>query len=259
MGKMPKFAKLQNTLLRRPNGGKRQIGTGVWAFFNSAFGLWLLSAIFLTVGGAIITARQECVVAGRSNFHTYRRLANEIYGRRLRLITAAEQSSNAIDYMKALRSSHFEYFREFDGQPLFSLIEQQERLLREIPFAVIYDGWIAARYLRLEPKAEIGTFFDVLRGGRRQLLPLMEPVIVNEDNLKAFKKYSPEVKLMFAVVAADPFGPSQVNCSPWVLLRRYLGPGDWTETHRDLISLIDRPPDSAAESTKLLLKTLKPK
>jgi hypothetical protein len=98
-------------------------------FFNSPFGVWLLSAIFLTVGGAALSARQECLASARSDIESYNRVSDELASRRLRLMFALSQSSNATDFQKALRSSTYATYKEFDGQGFRALVVQQKRIV----------------------------------------------------------------------------------------------------------------------------------
>lgn len=132
--RMPRFAKLQNALIRKHSGKKQpdEKKRGALAFFNSPLGLWILSAIFLTVGGSYITKRQECLATARTNIELYRSLEREIYGRRLRILDDAASSSNSIDFYKALESNSFAELKQFDGQTLSALTGQFDQMRSKI-------------------------------------------------------------------------------------------------------------------------------
>jgi hypothetical protein len=117
---MPKYAKIQNAKRRRSR-------PAAVSFFNSPLGIWLLTAIFVTVGGAALSARQECLTAARSNIESFYRYSSEISSRRSRVHEALLKSSNMIDFQKALRSSAYGSFKEFDGRSLLELTLQQQQ------------------------------------------------------------------------------------------------------------------------------------
>ena len=102
--RMPRFAKLQNALIRKQSGKKQsdEKKSGALSFFNSPLGLWMLSAIFLTVIGSSVTKRQECLATARANIELYNSLDQEIRGRQFRILNEAASSSNSIDFYKAL-------------------------------------------------------------------------------------------------------------------------------------------------------------
>lgn len=50
MAKMPKYEKIRNRLLRGKPAPKPN---RIWVLINSGFVLWLLSALFLTLGGRL--------------------------------------------------------------------------------------------------------------------------------------------------------------------------------------------------------------
>jgi hypothetical protein len=63
---------------------------------------------------------------------SFRRLAAEIAGRRLRIVLAAQNSSNTIDFFRLTQSNAFSDFKDFDGQSLPSLVHQQDQLKQHI-------------------------------------------------------------------------------------------------------------------------------
>jgi hypothetical protein len=71
--RMPKYAKLQNRL-------NRKTYRSAVTFFNSPLGLWLLSAMLLTVGGAALSARQECLASAQSDIESFHRLSENLSG-----------------------------------------------------------------------------------------------------------------------------------------------------------------------------------
>jgi hypothetical protein len=98
-------------------------------FFNSPFGLWLLSAVVLTVGSAALSARHDCLVSARSDIESYNRVTDELLGRRLRLFNGIAFALITDDFGKAVRSNDYATFKEFDGQGIRSLVAQQRRIL----------------------------------------------------------------------------------------------------------------------------------
>jgi hypothetical protein len=131
MAKLPFYAKLQN---RRPRDliKKANQTNSWWLFFNSPFGLWLLSAILITFGGAYLSARHECVVSARTDIDIFYQLTFEIEARRERIVSAIERTSNSIDFWNTARSNAFADFKQFDGQNLPSLLVQHEAIRRKI-------------------------------------------------------------------------------------------------------------------------------
>jgi hypothetical protein len=125
---MPKYAKIQNFR-------NRKTPRSAVTFFNSPFGLWLLSAIFLTVGGAALSARQECLALARSDIESFNRVSDELAARRLRLLVAVRYSSNSIDFLKTMQSNASANFKEFDGQSYPALIAQQRRISGRFDFS----------------------------------------------------------------------------------------------------------------------------
>jgi hypothetical protein len=107
--------------LRRPPLGSHPW----WSFLNTSFGLWVLSALFITTGGAFISTRSECIREAESDIQLIHRLSSEIFSRRLRIIAAAQETSNSIDFLKIAKSTAFANFKEFDGQSMFSLVAQE--------------------------------------------------------------------------------------------------------------------------------------
>lgn len=53
-------------------------GPGAWAVLNSSFGLWVLSAVFITGAGALFTQRQEAHASAAKRQETIERLDLEI-------------------------------------------------------------------------------------------------------------------------------------------------------------------------------------
>jgi hypothetical protein len=131
MAKMPFYSKLQNRRLRDLTT-KINHANSWWQFFNSPFGLWLISAILITLGGSYLNARRECIVSARTDMDTFYQLTFEIQARRERILVASERTSNSIDFWNAARSNAFVEFKQFDGQSLASLLVQHNVLRRKI-------------------------------------------------------------------------------------------------------------------------------
>jgi hypothetical protein len=152
MPRMPRYAKLQNALARRSEGAKTN---RIWAFLNSALGLWFLSAIFLTVGGAAVSSRNQCISTFETDADTFRQLSIEISGRRQRIINTARTSSNDIDFRKGISDNRFSAFKQFDGQPLSALLFQQSHLRRKLKVSPPDDEI---------PKGKYGSIVYLLEG-----------------------------------------------------------------------------------------------
>jgi hypothetical protein len=83
---MPRYEKLRNARLR---GFRKEVlgaveppkATRLWRFLNSAFVIWCLSAILLTVGGGYITNHQQCMRDADQIIDRRSHLASEIFGR----------------------------------------------------------------------------------------------------------------------------------------------------------------------------------
>jgi hypothetical protein len=140
---MPRYAKLQNALARRSEGAKTN---RIWAFLNSALGLWVLSAIFLTVGGAAVSSRNQCRSTFETDADTFRQLSIEIAGRQQRIINTARTSSNDIDFRKGISDNRFTSFKQFDGQPLSALLFQQSHLRRKLKVFPLDDEISKEKY-----------------------------------------------------------------------------------------------------------------
>jgi hypothetical protein len=70
------------------------------AIINSSFFIWLLSAIFLTLGSFFLSARRECTDKAEKFVTDYAKLNSELLGRRASLV-AAIKASNKMDDVKA--------------------------------------------------------------------------------------------------------------------------------------------------------------
>jgi hypothetical protein len=171
--RMPKYAKIQNARNRRsPPSAAR--------FFNSPLGIWFLSAIFVTVGGAALSARQECLTSAQSDIERFRLLSEELLGRRVRLMLALMNSSNAIDFEKAVRSDAYASFKEFDGQNLRTLIAQHLRISARFEIS----DQTAHGYIKLRTsEGPLGKNLDfILRTGN------LPGVVVSDDDVKELRE-----------------------------------------------------------------------
>jgi hypothetical protein len=139
---MPKYAMLANRRALQKAASRQSL----LALLSTPFVLWVLSAAFVTLGGAYVTARHECLVSAQATIDAYQQLTTEIFTRRLRVLDAASLSSNAIDFLKVLRSNAYANFKSFDGQSILSLIDQQTRLVSRISFLPHDTGHDANRF-----------------------------------------------------------------------------------------------------------------
>jgi hypothetical protein len=179
--RMPKYAKIQNARNRK------YTRSGV-TFFNSPFGLWLLSAIFLTVGGATLSARNECLASARSDIESYKRVSDEILERRIRLMIALRQSSNAIDFQKAMRSKAHANFKEFDGQGFRALVDQQA----EIASRFALSRQTSEKLQKLVALTPIKRAVDVImQGGTDTTATAFVEAVISDDEVKASQKEWP--------------------------------------------------------------------
>ena len=150
--KMPKWAKLRKAHERPPRNE-------ILSTLGSPFILWVMTAIFLTIGGAYFTKRQECLVTARSDINQFLKMTIEITHRRTRLLTALETSSNPIDFLKAVRSNSYSSYKDFDGQTLESLVFERERLFPKINSRSVIG------LVRRNPKDGGSMLYDLLQGG----------------------------------------------------------------------------------------------
>lgn len=97
--RMPKYAKIQNRRAREDSSASTS-ASKVWAFLNSAFVLWVLSAVALTAGGNIFSERQKCLADARELFGRFNHLDEELSARDDFLAKSIRQSKTPIDLDK---------------------------------------------------------------------------------------------------------------------------------------------------------------
>jgi hypothetical protein len=158
-----------------------------WSFLNTSFGLWVLSALFITTGGAFISTRSECIREAESDIQLIHRLSSEIFSRRLRIITAAQETSNSIDFLKIARSTAFANFKEFDGQSMLSLVAQENAVRLHIR----NDPLVAKKRPLLEMMNPIDLFVD------GSTFSIDERFIDRE--LESFWRKSEQVKMTYEI------------------------------------------------------------
>jgi hypothetical protein len=97
VAKMPRYEKLRNMQLRgfqkkvlRAVGPPRR--SRLWTFLNSAFVIWCLSAILLTVGGGYITNHQQCMRDADQIIDRRSHLALELFSRRAAFATRVSEA-----------------------------------------------------------------------------------------------------------------------------------------------------------------------
>jgi hypothetical protein len=201
---MPKYAKIQNARSRK---SPRSAVT----FFNSPFGLWLLSAIFLTVGGAALSARQECLASARSDIESFNRVSDELAARRLRLLVAVRYSSNSIDFLKTMRSNASANFKEFDGQSYPALIGQQRRISGRFDFS----KQTMDRRDKIVSWGKAPTALDSILVG----ITLAETV-VDDDSLKAWQEDFKRLERYLSLGFLETTLQFESACSFWRLAMR---------------------------------------
>jgi hypothetical protein len=150
--KMPKWAKLQKAHKRPPRNE-------ILSTLGSPFILWILTAIFLTIGGSYFTKRQECLQNTRSDINQFLKMTIEITHRRTRLLAGLETSSNPIDFLKVVRSNSYSSYKDFDGQTLESLVFERERLFPKINSRSVMG------LVRRNPNDGRSMLYDLLQGG----------------------------------------------------------------------------------------------
>jgi hypothetical protein len=210
---MPKYAKLQNLLITRSKRSKERA-----TFFNSPLGLWTLSALFLTLGSSVISARHECVATAMSDIQSFQKLATEIYNRRQRLLGAVFSSSNPIDFLRTARSNAYATFKEYDGQSLAALIDQQDRMLPKIRNFNDYRKHAKDLKKALEDRYQAHGLDDWMRA---------EPPSESEVDYEALERYRNKAKLTDLVYddifASQTRSSLRPNCSPWNLASQLIG------------------------------------
>ncbi|WP_334364632.1 hypothetical protein [Bradyrhizobium sp. AZCC 1578] len=105
------------------------------------------------------------MASAQSDIESFRRLSEELLGRRVRLMLTLLESSNAIDFERAVRSDAYASFKEFDGQNLRTLIVQQQRISARFDIS----DQTADRYIKLlTSEGPPGKNLDfILREGNR--------------------------------------------------------------------------------------------
>jgi hypothetical protein len=184
------------------------------AILNTPLGLWLLSAGLITIGGATITAHQDCLANARSDLTTFQSLSAEIYSRRVRIARATLETSNAIDFLKVLKLNAFAVHKEFDGQSLRALIGQQEMVRSKIVMLTNTTAMLE----KIKSRADAGFvgfihLYDYMDG-----IDLPDDVFdKNEDAFQRFKKeaqYADAYREIWIDETKTTFRPS---CAPWRL------------------------------------------
>jgi hypothetical protein len=205
---MPKFAKIQNQLFR----AQSKVRGSVLAILNSPLGLWLLSATLITVGGATITAHQDCVASARSDLTTFQDLSTEIYSRRVRIARATLETSNAIDFLKVLKLTASAVHKEYDGRSLQALISQQERARSKI--SMITNTKAKLDRVRSEVDSNFTGFFHLYD----YMLGINLPDNIFDKSADAFERFQQEARYADAYreIWIDETETSfQPSCSPW--------------------------------------------
>lgn len=95
MARMPKYEKLRNGMLHKklaapPEKPKSKL----WAFVNSGIVLWLLSALFLTLGGGYFTNHAQCMRDSEQLIERRRMLGEELLGRNYAFSEKVEAATN---------------------------------------------------------------------------------------------------------------------------------------------------------------------
>jgi hypothetical protein len=177
-------------------------------------GLWLLSATLITIGGATVTAHQDCLASARSDLTTFQNLSTEIYGRRVRIARATQETSNAIDFLRVLKLTSFAVHKEFDGQSLRALISQQERARSKI--VMVTNTHAKLDQMKSQVDSHFTGFFhlyDYMLG-----LDLPDNLFDKEDD--AFQRFREEAQYTDAYreIWIDETETSfRPTCSPWRL------------------------------------------
>lgn len=205
---MPKFAKIQNQLFR----AQSKVRGGMLAILNSPLGLWLLSATLITVGGATITAHQDCVASARSDLMTFQDLSTEIYSRRVRIARATLETSNAIDFLKVLKLNASAVHKEYDGQSLQALISQQERVRSKI--SMITNTQSKLRKIKSQVDGNFAGFFHLYD----YMLGINLPDNIFDKTADAFERFRKEASYAdgYREIWVDETETSfRPSCSPW--------------------------------------------
>jgi hypothetical protein len=96
VARMPKYEKLRNKRERTSqrlslaNAPKRNI---ILAIINSAFFIWCISALFLTLGGGYVTNHQQCMREADQIIERRKVVSQEMFGRQLAFSTALENAT----------------------------------------------------------------------------------------------------------------------------------------------------------------------
>jgi hypothetical protein len=206
VARMPKYAKIQNFR-------NRKTPRSAVTFFNSPLGLWLLSAIFLTVGGAALSGRQECLASAESNIENFNRISREFFSRRIRLEQALLDSSNIIDFRKAVRSNAFANFKEFDGRSIDELNLQ----LRSIVAQFAFPKEISDEYEKLivPPLTTSTITLDFMMYGGKDTVTIYDNELKQSQRDFKLDRY----RLLYLIEANFNLKPA---CSFWRLAKRVI-------------------------------------
>jgi hypothetical protein len=206
--KMPKYEKIRNQRSRQaPVKSSR-----LWTFINSAFFLWLLSAVILSIGGAYFNQHLACITSAETDGLFYSHLTEEIFDRQARVISALTTTSNPIDFSKVVDSKSFVTFKEFDGQNFKSLLKQKGNMWHKIKNIDEADD----RELAIRK-----NYFD------RVLFYNKNPFLgdhVSDQDLALYRQKAPKFAEMLNYVRREMvYWEVRPNCSVTAFLREAFG------------------------------------
>ncbi len=169
MSKMPKYEKLRSrrripTLLEEPPNR-------IIAILNSAFFIWLVSAVFVTVGGSYFSGIQKCTADAEGIIDRYDLLESEYYSREY-YYYGAVLSANTIEDLAKSKGEYKSSYSEFQTKDYHEIQREIDSILHRIP-----------------PMSK-----DDLKIAREQY-----PYFVNESLAQYLISYADELKMPYAL------------------------------------------------------------
>lgn len=125
-------------------GKLKSIGNRFLKIINAPITIWVLSVIFLSIGGTYFSTFQQCQRDFSQFKESYIKIAKEYYFRRQILATNLVEAKSIDDVKKAV-SKKDGLYSEFAGKPLFEISELFERLKEQIEFTIFLSKTVDER------------------------------------------------------------------------------------------------------------------
>ena len=130
MTRMPKYEKIRNRMHRQTAISEKPEKGRLLAIVNSAFFLWLMTAIFLTIGGTYFTTVQKCMADAESAIYQWEMADSELSNRDY-YFKYAVANAGSISNLKAAAELYKSVSSDYQTRDTFELEASQHRILRK--------------------------------------------------------------------------------------------------------------------------------